>query len=263
MEGAVKGRILGFVVLLIWGMVKLPIETSIAAEQKANHFGGFKLTSNLRQQAGQAGFLATLGGLRAAVADLLWIRAHVAWQSTQYGKMKLLFDVCTALQPRRGMYWDNAAWHMAWNASVYAANDVEHVPEPIERRRNQENYFKLGEDYALRGIENNPDNWELYLRLGLIYKDKFKDLTKAALAYEEAAKRPGRLDYVRREACYLIADIPGREEEAYKKLRELYDTGENEWLPTLLKKIQLLERKLKIPQTQRVYIPARDRLQPD
>lgn len=258
-----KGRILGIIVLLIWGTVKLPIETRMAAEQKANRFGGFKLTATLRQQAGQAGFLATLGGLRAAVADLLWIRAHVAWQSTQWGKMKLLFDVCTSLQPRRGMYWDNAAWHMAWNASVYAMNDKEHVPEQVERYRNQQNYFKLGEDYALRGIENNPDNWELYLRLGLIYKDKFKDLAKAAVAYEEAAKRPGRLDYVRREASYLVADIPGREEEAYKKLRELYDMGEHEWLPTLLKKIQLLERKLKIPQTERVYIPTEDRLPPD
>ena len=258
-----KGRILGIIVLLIWGTVKLPIETRMAAEQKANRFGGFKLTATLRQQAGQAGFLATLGGLRAAVADLLWIRAHVAWQSTQWGKMKLLFDVCTSLQPRRGMYWDNAAWHMAWNASVYAMNDKEHVPEQVERYRNQQNYFKLGEDYALRGIENNPDNWELYLRLGLIYKDKFKDLAKAAVAYEEAAKRPGRLDYVRREASYLVADIPGREEEAYKKLRELHAMGEQEWLPTLLKKIQLLERKLKIPQTERVYIPTEDRLPPD
>lgn len=258
-----KGRILGIIVLLIWGAVKLPIETRMAAEQKANRFGGFKLTATLRQQAGQAGFLATLGGLRAAVADLLWIRAHVAWQSTQWGKMKLLFDVCTSLQPRRGMYWDNAAWHMAWNASVYAMNDKEHVPEQVERYRNQQNYFKLGEDYALRGIENNPDNWELYLRLGLIYKDKFKDLAKAAVAYEEAAKRPGRLDYVRREASYLVADIPGREAEAYKKLRELYAMGEQEWLPTLLRKIQLLERKLKIPQTERVYIPTEDRLPPD
>ncbi len=258
-----KGRILGFLVLFAWGVLKLPIETRVSAAQKENRFGGYKLTSTLRQQAGQAGFLATLGGLRAAVADLLWIRAHVAWQNTQWGKMKLLFDVCTSLQPRRVMFWDNAAWHMAWNASVYAMNDKAHVPEQVERYRNQQQYFKLGEDYVLRGIESNPDSWELFLRLGMLYRDKFQDRMKAVAAYEEAAKRPGRLDYVRREAAYLLAGVPGHEAEAYKKLRSLYDEGEKEWLPTLLKQIQLLERKLKIPQEQRVAIPAGDRLPPE
>lgn len=258
-----KGRILGLVVILVWGIIRLPIETRIAAEQKANRFGGFKLTATLRQQAGQAGFIAVLGGLRAAVADLLWIRAHVAWQKTQWGKMKLLFDVCTSLQPRRVMFWDNAAWHMAWNASVHALNDKAHVPEPVERWRNQQQYFKLGEDYMLRGIENNPDSWELYDRLGWFYRDKIGDKLKSAQAYEEASKRPGRLDYVRRQAAIQLSEVPGREEEAYRKLLALYNEGEKEWLPTLLKKIQLLERKLKIPQNERVYIPPDDRLPPE
>lgn len=258
-----KGRILGFLLLLVWGVAKLPIETRISEAQKATRFGGFKISSTLRQQAGQAGFLATLGGLRAAVADLLWIRAHVAWQSTQWGKMKLIFDVCTALQPRRVMFWDNAGWHMAWNASVYAINDTTHVPEQVERWRNQQQYFKLGEDYFLRGIENNPDSWELYDRLAWFYKDKMQDKLKAAAAYEEASKRPGRLDYVRRQAAIMLADCPGHEEEAYKKLKALYDEGEREWLPTLLKQIQRLERKLKIPQSERVYIPPEDRLPPE
>jgi hypothetical protein len=258
-----KGRILGFLLLLVWGVAKLPIETRLSEAQKATRFGGFKISSTLRQQAGQAGFLATLGGLRAAVADLLWIRAHVAWQSTQWGKMKLLFDVCTALQPRRVMFWDNAGWHMAWNASVYAMNDTAHVPEQVERWRNQQQYFKLGEDYLLRGIENNPDSWELYDRLAWFYKDKMQDKLKAAAAYEEASKRPGRLDYVRRQAAIMLAECPGHEEEAYKKLKALYDEGEREWLPTLLKQIQRLERKLRISQSERVYIPPEDRLLPE
>lgn len=258
-----KGRVLGLLVVLAWGIAKLPVETRLAAAQKANRFGGYKITSTLRQQAGQAGFLATLGGLRAPVADLLWIRSHVAWQSTQWGKMKLLFDVCTSLQPRRVMFWDNAAWHMAWNASVHAMNDKERVPEQVERYRNQQQYFKLGEDYLLRGIESNPDSWELYDRLGWYYRDKEHDKLKAANAYEESSKRPGRLDYVRRQAAILLAECPGHEEEAYRKLLALYKENEREWLPTLLKKLQEMERKLKIPQTERVYIPEEYRLPPE
>lgn len=263
MEGAVKGRILGFIVLIIWGVIKLPIETRISAQQMEGRYGGFKLTSTLRQQAGQAGFIAVLGGLRAAVADFFWIRAHVAWQSTQWGRMKLCFDVATALQPRRVMFWENAGWHMAWNASVYALHDTDHVPEQVERWRNQQQYFKLGEDYLLRGIESNPDSWELYDRLGWFYRDKLGDKAKAVAAYDEAAKRPGRLDYVRRNGPYLLADIPGREEEAYRRLLALYNEGKREWLPTLLKQIQRVERKLKIPQSERVYIPPEDRLAPE
>ena len=255
-----KGRILGILVLLAWGCLKVPLEGRLAANMQAARLGGFKPTANLRQQAGQAGFIAALGGLRAVVADLLWIRAHVAWQDVQYGRMKLLFDACTTMQPRRVMFWDVSAWHMAWNG---AAHIELNTPDIEERRRKMREFFKIGEDYLLRGIENNPDSWELYDRLGMIYRDKFKDPEKASLAYEEASKRPGHLDYTRRFAAYLLAEVPGREREAYERLLSLYREGEQEWLDTLLKRLQLLERKLKIPLEQRVFIPPKKRLPPE
>ena len=255
-----KGRILGILVLLAWGILKLPVETKLTAEMQGARLGGYKPSASLRQQAGQAGFIATLGGLRAAVADLLWIRAHVAWQDVQYGRMKLLFDACTAMQPRRVMFWDVAAWQMAWNGAAHIENTV---PDPEERRRKMREFFKIGEDFLLRGIESNPHSWELYDRLGMIYRDKFKDPEKASAAYEEASKRPGHLDYTRRFAAYLLAEVPGREREAYERLLALYREGEQEWLDTLLKRLQLLERKLKIPLEQRVPIPPKMRLPPE
>ena len=255
-----KGRILGILVLLVWGFLKLPVETRLTAKMQDVRLGGFKISASLRQQTGQAGFIAALGGLRAAVADLLWIRAHVAWQDVQYGRMKLLFDACTAMQPRRVMFWDVAAWHMAWNGAAYMENNV---PDPVERNAKMREFFKIGEDFLLRGIENNPDSWELYDRLGMIYRDKFKDPEKASKAYEEASKRPGNLAYTRRFAAYLLAEVPGREREAYERLLALYHEGEQEWLDTLLKRLQLLERKLKIPLEQRVHIPPKKRLPPE
>lgn len=255
-----KGRVLGIVVLACWGILKLPFETRLTAQMQAARLGGFKITASLRQQAGQAGFIAALGGLRAAVADLLWIRAHVAWQDVQYGRMKLLFDACTAMQPRRVYFWDLSAWHMAWNGAAHVQNTVE---DPEERRRKMMEFFKIGEDYLLRGIENNPDDWQIYDRLGMLYRDKLKDPEKAAAAYDEASKRPGRLDYTRRFAAYMLSEVPGREREAYERLLALYREGEHEWLDTLLKRLQLLERKLKIPLEQRVDIPPEHRLPPE
>jgi hypothetical protein len=262
-----KGRILGILVIIGWGLVKLPLETKHDAKLQSQRMGGFRPTASLRQQAGQAGFVAALGGLRAAVADLLWIRAHTAWQNVEYGRMKLLFDVCVALQPRRELFWDVAAWHMAWNGAAYVENERNDggtgIQSDAERRRKMEEFYKAGEDFLLRGIENMPESWVLYDRLGTIYRDKFKDYCKAADAYAEAAKRPGRLDYTRRFAAYMLAQCPGREREGYEQLLALYNEGEKEWLATLLRLIQELERKLDIPKEKRVYIPPEDRLPPD
>ena len=245
-----KGRVLGILVLLAWGTVKLPVEARLEQRMQDARLGGFKPTASLRQQAGQAGFIAALGGLRAAVADMLWIRAHIAWQDVQYGRMKLLFDACTAMQPRRVNFWDISAWHMAWNGSVHVENNE---PDPSVRKAEMRKFYDLGKDFLLRGIENNPDSWELYDRLGMLYRDKYKDMENASNAYGEASQRPGHLEYTRRFASYYLADVPGREREAYARLMALFRESEHEWLPTLFRQIQKLEVKLAIPDGDRIW----------
>lgn len=245
-----RGRILGFLVLLGWGIAKMPLEARLQQRMEGARLGGYKPSASLRQQAGQAGFLAALGGLRAAVADLLWIRANIAWQDVQYGRMKLLFDTCTSMQPRRVHFWDLSAWHMAFNGAAHIQNSLR---DPAERDVKMREFFRLGEDFLLRGIENNPDSWELYDRLGMLYHDKFKDMARASAAYEEASKRPGRLDYTKRLAAYYLAEVPGREREAYDRLLAFFKEGEQEWLPTLLTHLHRLERLLEIPGPQRIY----------
>lgn len=245
-----KGRVLGILVLLAWGIVKMPVEARLEKRMQDERLGGYQPTASLRQQAGQAGFIAALGGLRSAVADILWIRAHSAWSDVQYGRMKLLFDTCTAMQPRRVTFWDVSAWHMAWNGAAHIENTER---DPTLRKAEMREFFKLGEDFLLRGIQSNPDSWELYDRLGMLYRDKFKDMEKASLAYEEASKRPGHLEYTRRFAVYCLAEVPGREREAYERLMALFNESEREWLLTLLHKIQILEERLAIPDAQRIY----------
>ena len=245
-----KGRVLGILVLLAWGIAKLGFEGRLEQRMQDSRLGGYKPTASLRQQAGQAGFIAALGGLRAAVADMLWIRAHMAWQDVQYGRMKLLFDTCTAMQPRRVNFWDIAAWHMAWNGSVNAET---HEPDPVVMKAKMREFYELGKDFLLRGIESNPDSWELYDRLGMLYRDKYRDMEKASKAYEEASQRPGHLEYTRRFAAYYLADVPGREREAYGRLMALFQESDHEWLPTLFRQLQKLEVKLVIPDEQRIW----------
>jgi hypothetical protein len=157
----------------------------------------------------------------------------------------------TALQPRVLMFWDTAAWHMAWNASVAAMNDTSQ-PRQALRVKAQREYFALGKDFLERGIKNNPDRPELYEALARLYKEKYKDHERAAEYYAKAAKLPDAAPWDRRFSAYELSYCEGREHEAYERLRGLYDEGEKERLPTLVRRLKFLEDKLAIPQDQRI-----------
>jgi hypothetical protein len=245
------------IALLAFGAAKLPFEHRLAEEHRAARFHGAQLDLGMRQQIGQFAFIAALSGFRSLVADMLWIKAHVEWENTHWGSMALLFNNVTALQPRCVMFWDMAAWHMAWNASVAARNDPR-IPREALRIKAQREYFLMGEDFLKRGIENNPDRHLLYERLGLLYRDKFDDHCRAADAYDKAKDFNRAPEYLKRFAAYEMALCPGREREAYGRLRTLYLMGEKEHLPTLLKRLQELQEKLHIPPEQRVYNPPPD-----
>src|SRR5947207_3521365 len=111
------------VALLLFGAARLPFEEQLLQAHRAAYFHGAKVNLDLREQIGQLGFLAALSGFRSLVADMLYIDAHAAWERTEWGRMALLFQNVTTLQPRVLLFWDTAAWHMAWNASHAARED--------------------------------------------------------------------------------------------------------------------------------------------
>ncbi|MEA3213039.1 MAG: hypothetical protein QOE70_6096 [Chthoniobacter sp.] len=244
------------VALLGFGAAKLPFERGLEAQHRAAFFHGARLDLSLWERIGQMGFLAALSGFRAVVADGLYIDAHVAWEHTEWGRVKLDFDAVTALQPRCVLFWDQAAWHMAYNASAAALLNPKQPREAL-RIKAQREYWKLGEDYLLRGIANNPERPLLYDRLGFLYREKFQDHCKAARAYAECARLPKAPQYAHRFHAYELAQCPGHEREAYELLRSLYRRGEDERLPTLLRWLDYLQEKLSIPPDQRDYIPPR------
>ena len=233
------------------GALKLPIERNLAVLHRQEHFRGVEFNLDLREKLGQLGFLAALSGFRAIVADALFIQAYSAWENTEWGRMLLLFRHVTTLQPRVLLFWDTAAWHMAWNASVAAMND-RNQPRLALRVKAQREYFALGKDFLERGIENNPDRPDLYEALARLYKEKYKDHERASEYYAKAAAVPGAAPWDRRFSAYELSECEGREREAYERLRSLYDEGEKERLPTLIKRMKFLEDKFGIPQEQRI-----------
>jgi predicted Zn-dependent protease len=144
-----------------------------------------------------------------------------------------------------------AAWHMAWNASAAAMNNPSQ-PRLALRVKAQREYFGLGKDFLERGIKNNPDKPELYEAMARLYHDKYNDHARASEFYAKAASLPGAHSYDKRFSAYELSYCAGREREAYEQLRALYDEGEKERLPTLLKRLKFLEEKLAIPPEQRI-----------
>ena len=165
--------------------------------------------------------------------------------------MLLLFRHVTTLQPHVLLFWDTAAWHMAWNASV-AAMDDKTQPRLALRVKAQREYFAMGKDFLERGIKNNPDRPELYEALARLYKEKYKDHERASEFYAKAADLPGAAPWDKRFSAYELSYCEGREREAYERLRSLYDEEEKERLPTLIKRLKFLEDKVGIRLEQRI-----------
>lgn len=240
--------------LLVFGALKMPLEHALFRARRGEHLTPVNL--ELREQVGQLGVVAALSGFRAVVADILFIQAHVAWEQTDWPRMLLLFRNVTMLQPHVLLFWDMAAWHMAWNASTAALNNP-HEPRLARRIKTQREYFDIGRDFLERGIRNNPDQPQLYEALARLYRDKYKDHALASEYFTLAATKPGAPSFDKRFAAYELSYCEGREREAYDRLHALYSLGEPERLPTLIRRLKFLEEKLNVPLQQRIPDAAR------
>ena len=237
--------------VLALGAVKVPGEHALLMQHRQWGFREVKFDVDLRERLGQLGFIAALSGFRAAVADILFVQAHVAWERTEWSRVLLLFRQVTTLQPHCVLFWDTAAWHMAWNASVAALTDP-NQPRLALRVKAEREYYALGKDFLERGIKNNPDKPQLYEALARLYQEKYRDHARASEYYAKAAALPGAPSFDKRFSAYELSYCENREREAYEHLRHLYDLGERERVPTLIARIKFLETKLDIPETQRI-----------
>jgi hypothetical protein len=244
-------KAIAIAIVAVFGSVKMPMEASLDAAQERARLRNSPLVLGLHERLGQLGFVAALSGFRSPLAAYLWIEAQDAWERTEWGRMAGLFDTVTTLQPRSLLYWDMAAWHMAWNASTAALRDTSQPSEAL-RVRNQRQYFRLGRDYLERGIRNNPESSFLYGRLAVLLRDKFEDHCAAGDAFLRASQLPDAPPYIKRFAGYELAKCPGRESAAYELLKRIYDEEPEARKPALVSTLQELEKKLDVPKAQRI-----------
>ena len=252
-----KLSLIAIFALVAFGGARLPLEHALLLERtKGGLHSAPPLDLSLHEQLGQLGLVAALGGFRSLVADFFFIQAHVAWERTEWSRVLLLLREATTLQPRAILFWDMAAWHMAWNASAAALNDPAQPRSHCGLRHSASISISAG-IFSSAASENNPDRPQLYEALARLYRDKYKDHARAAEFFAKAATKPGAPSYAKRFSAYELSFCEGREQEAYEELRRLYFAGENERAPTLISRLKFLEDKLNIPPDQRIPDSAR------
>jgi len=173
----------------------------------------------IREKVGQGLALAALGGFRGLAANALVLQAHSAWEEQKWVRVRTDFELATMLQPRAAVFWDTAAWHLAWNAAVAAEN---YSKEPNETRRRIEarRWVEAGRDLLERGTKAVPEKSLLFQRLGDLYWQRLGDYQAAADCYREALKKGDAPPYLERFVGYAL-DKAGDERGALDYFREL------------------------------------------
>lgn len=235
------------VALLAFGAARLPFEAGLAKDLRATGLAPLPIEIGALDKLDQTGWAVALGGLRTLVATFWNLRAQTFFEEQKWDKVAETYDSIVALAPRTTYYWDNGAWHSAYNASSYYLHDSE---LPVLRRREAwRAAIYRGRAFLERGIRNNPDNWSLLVSLGAMLADEHKfpafrnpdqAFADSAEAYRRAADTGKALGYVRRAELYSLARVTGKEQAALALARTLYADPKNR-VPTLMSLLFVLE----------------------
>ena len=249
-----KHKAVALGVLLIFGVLRQPLERAIASDlQKAHFRDGAMLNLSMREQLGQLGAAAALGGFRSFLATLTELRVQAAWSDTDWDKVESYYNLITLLQPRETVYWDTAGWMLGTNAHSSYVNFSDDLPER-ERMKLARRSMKRGEKFYQDGLAYNPSDPLLHKSLAQHYVSKEEDFCRAAIHFQKAAESQESGSLEQRHAAFNLAWCPGREREAYEALLEIYHTSTRvPYVRTrLLIELLYLEDILKIPAAQRI-----------
>jgi len=251
-----RTTLIALLLLLGWGAAKVRWEERIDRAGEALQYHGLTLSRSVTDQLSQGAMLAVLGGLRAVVANYFWIQMENAFENQQWYKVKSLVGLATTLQPRSVLFWDMGSWELAWNASVSKLENIE-VKSAAQRTLDSRFWIEEGRKLLQRGVENNPDSYELWYKLGFLEEQRRHDYLAAARDYAEALQHPHTLTYLERFVGYDLergGDLPG----AYQWWRRLWlstpdHTQRSRAWDKVEKRIRDLEAKLNIPEDQRIF----------
>ena len=250
---------LAALLLGLWAPCKIVWEQRIAHEQDLLRYQGAPMTRQLRDELGQGLTIGVLSGMRSVVADFIWLNVTTAWMNEEWFRMGAYITLCTSLQPRSPVFWDMGGWHLAYNASVDAMQDVKTQPDGLRRIKASRFWVDRGLDVLKRGIENNPTNFTLLAHTAGVYQQRLKDYRAAAYYYQKASEQPDAPVYLERFPAIMYG-LAGDDQDAYASWKALWERltpaqreEKQHWKEKIEGNIRLLEQKLSIPKEKRIF----------
>lgn len=233
------------------GAVRLPLEAALTRELRDHGLLYESLDISTRDKFDQATSAAALGGLRTLVAALWNLNAFGYFTEKKWAEVADAYDGIVDLAPHTRYYWESGSWHQAYNAASYYLNETEMAP--LRRREAWRSSVEWGRDFLERGIRNNPDDWRLKMQLGMLlvdsnkfpaFADQEQVFLDAAEAFQQAGKSEYAAAYVSRYEFYALVRVEGREEEALRIARSLYEESRSNRTPLMLMLTMVMEAKL-------------------
>lgn len=250
--------------LFVAGIAVRPLEAPAWEDVRARQ-PALRLES-LKDALGQGVTVGLLGGFRAIVADLFWIRTNSVWETNNLPATQTSIKLVTAIDPRPTYFWLNGSRMIAYDMPNWRIDDAggyDAVPESVKRHFEEEQ-SAVAIEYLNGALGFHPDNPMLTLEIANIHLNRLKDVETAAKFYLEATLHPDAPYYAARIYAELLRRL-GRNEEAYAYLMKLQPT-----LPVsdpmaqsavVLDRIRELEDELGIPPAKR-FQPAAE-IRPD
>jgi len=260
-----RAKLIAALLIVVPSWLMLPLQSRIDSERVQLRYGGAHVTRQMRDAIGQGMAIALLAGFRGVVADFLWIQSHNYWEKKQWLQQYRDMEVVATLQPQSILFWDVGAWHMAWNIGYAVKVDTNNVTAAPGIKRERA-WHERARQFLERGIENVPNHYELYFKMGWLYLHKLvydcgDDVTCKKKRYCEAA------EFLKKASSF--SDAPSFVGRTYARaLEECGDIGAayQQWVamwknrsvpnapPNVLEReIRRLEDLLNLPDKERVF----------
>jgi hypothetical protein len=259
-----RNQLAAMALVIFSAVVRLPFEEYVTHDLRQRNLLPEKIDASLRDKMTQEAFIAYAGGLRSMMASYKELEAFSAWENEppRWEIVDQKYALACQLQPRGWHYWEMHTWMLAQNAAEYYATDHGSV-QGLEAHDRQY-YQDRGLAVCEKGILQNKDTFKGYRQAADMLANDNRILNpqpnyeKASYYYlkasecEDAQKPPAYpTRYLYRFHLFCMAQLPDKAQEAYTKLRKLYESSAQEDFPTTRTWITKLETVLNIPVEER------------
>lgn len=164
-----------------------------------------------------------LGGFRAVAADLVWLKAYVAWENRDAAAAEALLGLATALDARVLTFWINGARMMAYDIPVWRIDAAggSNVVSPFAQRDVIERQSRRALAFLDTGAVHHPGAAALWIERANIELHRLNEPASAAESYRRAAELPDAPYYAARLHGELLRRL-GRPAEALAWLTQLH-----------------------------------------